>query len=36
MPRRKHTREYNLQRGIEAERKLNNDYLAERNRPPPF
>jgi len=36
MPRRKHTREYNRQRSIEAERKLNNDRVAERNKPPPF
>jgi hypothetical protein len=36
MPRRKHTREYNRRRSIEAERKLNDDYVAERNRPPPF
>ena len=35
MPRRKHTREYNRQRSIEAERKLN-DNVAERNKPPPF
>jgi hypothetical protein len=31
-----HTREYNRRRSIEAERKLNGDYGAERNRPPPF
>jgi hypothetical protein len=36
MPRRKHTREYNRQRSIEAERKLNDDRVAERNKPPPF
>jgi len=36
MPRRKHTREYNRQRSIEAERRLNNDRVAERNKPPPF
>ena len=36
MPRRKHTREYNRQRSIEAERKLNDEYVAERNKPPPF
>jgi hypothetical protein len=35
MPRRKHTREYNRRRSIEAERKLNDDYVAERDRPPP-
>jgi hypothetical protein len=36
MPRRKHTREQNRQRAIEAERRLNDEYLAERNKPPPF
>lgn len=36
MPRRKHTREENRQRSIEAERRLNDDHVAERNRPPPF
>jgi hypothetical protein len=36
MPRRKHTREYNRQRSIDAERKLNDEYVAERNKPPPF
>jgi hypothetical protein len=36
MPRRKHTREYNRRRSIEAERRLNDDYVAERNKPPPF
>jgi hypothetical protein len=36
MPRRKHTREYNRRRSIEAERKLNDDHVAERDRPPPF
>jgi hypothetical protein len=36
MPRRKHTREYNRQRSIEAERRLNDDHVAERNKPPPF
>jgi hypothetical protein len=34
MARRKHTREYNLRRNIEAERKLNDGYVAARNRPP--
>src|SRR5690349_7500734 len=36
MPRRKHTREYHRQRSIEAERRLNHHYIAERNKPPPF
>ena len=36
MPRRKHTREYNRQRSIDAERRLNDDHAAERNKPPPY
>jgi hypothetical protein len=36
MPKRRRTRAENLQRRIEAERKLNDDHVAERNRPPPF
>jgi hypothetical protein len=36
MPRRRRTRAENLARRIEAERKLNDAYIAERNRPPPF
>ena len=36
MPKRRRTRAENLQRRIQAERKLNDDYLAERNKPPPF
>jgi hypothetical protein len=36
MPRRKHTREQNRQRAIEAERRLNDDHIAQRNKPPPF
>ena len=36
MPRRKHTRAENRRRAIEAERRLNDDYVAERNKPPPF
>lgn len=36
MPRRKHTREYDRRRSIEAERKLNDERVAERNKPPPF
>jgi hypothetical protein len=36
MPKRRRTRAESLQRRIEAERKLNDEYVAERNRPPPF
>ena len=36
MPRRKHTREYDRQRRIQAERKLNDEHVAQRNKPPPF
>jgi hypothetical protein len=36
MPRRGRTRAENLARRIDAERKLNDDYVAERNKPPPF
>ena len=36
MPRRTRTREQNRQRSIQAERKLNDDFIAERNKPPPF
>jgi Domain of unknown function (DUF222) len=36
MPKRKHTRAHNRQRGIDAERRLNDDHVAERNKPPPF
>jgi hypothetical protein len=36
MPRRRRTRAENLARRIEAERKLNDEYVAERNKPPPF
>jgi hypothetical protein len=36
MPRRKHTRAENRKRAIEAERRLNDEYVAERNKPPPF
>jgi hypothetical protein len=36
MPRRRRTRAENLARRIEAERRLNDDLVAERNRPPPF
>jgi hypothetical protein len=36
MPKRRRTRAENLARRIEAERKLNDEYIAERNKPPPF
>jgi hypothetical protein len=36
MPKRRRTRAENLARRIQAERKLNDDYVAERNKPPPF
>jgi hypothetical protein len=36
MPKRRRTRAENLTRRIQAERKLNGEYVAERNRPPPF
>jgi hypothetical protein len=36
IPMRRPTRAENLARRIEAERKLNDDYVAERNKPPPF
>ena len=36
VPRRKRTREQNRQRSIEAERKRNDEYIAERNGPSPF
>jgi len=36
MPKRRRTRNDNLARRIQAERKLNNEYVAQRNKPPPF
>jgi hypothetical protein len=36
MPRRKHTRQHYRQRAIEAERRLNQDRMPDRNKPPPF
>ncbi|MGB0875891.1 MAG: DUF222 domain-containing protein [Mycobacterium sp.] len=36
MPRRRHTRAANRARAIAAERRLNDDLVVERNRPPPF
>ena len=36
MPKRRHTRAHNTTRAIAAERRLNDAYVAERNKPPPF
>lgn len=36
MPRRRHTRAHDRARVIAAERRLNDPFVAERNRPPPF
>jgi hypothetical protein len=36
MPPRKATRAQDRAKRIEAERRLNDDYVAERNKPPPF
>ena len=36
MPRRNNTRTQNRAKPIDTERKLNDAYVAERNRPPPF
>ena len=36
MPKRRHTRAHNTAKAIAAERRLNDDYVAERNKPPPF
>jgi hypothetical protein len=35
MPRRKNTRAHDRAKRVEAERRLNDEYVAERNRPPP-
>jgi hypothetical protein len=36
MPRRRHTRAATTAQAKAAERRLNDDYVAERNKPPPF
>jgi Domain of unknown function (DUF222) len=36
MPKRRHTRAHNTAKAIDAERRLNDATVAERNRPPPF
>jgi hypothetical protein len=36
MPKRRHTRAHNRAKAIAGERRLNDPFVAERNRPPPF
>jgi hypothetical protein len=36
MPRRRSTRAHDRAKRIQAERRLNDDHVAERNKPPPF
>jgi hypothetical protein len=36
MPKRRRTRAQDRASRIQAERKLNDDLVAERNKPPPF
>ncbi len=36
MPQRRHTRAHNTAKAIAAERRLNDDLVAQRNKPPPF
>lgn len=36
MPQRRHTRAHTTAKAIAAERRLNDDHVAERNKPPPF
>ena len=36
MPKRRHTRTHTTAKAIAAERRLNDDYVAERNKRPPF
>ena len=36
MPKRRHTRAHTTAKAIEVERRLNDEYVAERNKPPPF
>jgi hypothetical protein len=36
MPQRRHTRAQNTAKAKAAERKLNDDLVAEHNKPPPF
>lgn len=36
MPKRRHTRAHTTTQAIAAERRLNDDLVAERNKPPPF
>jgi hypothetical protein len=36
MPKRRNTRAHDTAKAINAERRLNDALVAERNRPPPF
>jgi hypothetical protein len=36
MPQRRHTRAHTTAKAKAAERRLNDDLVAERNNPPPF
>jgi hypothetical protein len=36
MPKRRHTRDHSAAKAIAAERRLNDDLVAEHNKPPPF
>jgi len=36
MPKRRNTRAHNTAKAIEAERRLNDPLVAERNKPPPY
>ena len=36
MPKRRHTRAHSTAAAIAAKRRLNDDLVAERNKPPPF
>lgn len=36
MPKRRHPRSHDTAKAIDDKRKLNDDHVAERNRPPPF
>ena len=36
MPKRQHTRAHTTAKAIDAERRLNDAYVAERSKPPPF
>jgi hypothetical protein len=36
MPRRKTTRAHDRSKRVDEQRKLNDEYVVERNKPPPF